>query len=201
MRRNREFYCALKLFDPQVYALSDVIVLVDSDILFFQRPAELLCCARRGLPCFNSDYQDAYAVPAEELRRRFNIDVLSKVNAGLSVLRRADYDLDLMEKYFECFSSSTSRVNRHEQTLNALLLSRAGAHRLSKAYQISRQRIGAATVSHHFVNDGSRLRFYTSGIKRLRQRAIFASVRAGNGLAEKTRRDRGGWRPDHGSRQ
>ena len=176
MRARSEFYCALKLFDPSVFSPTDVIVLVDSDILFFQHPSELLDYARQGNPCFNSDYLDAYAVPAEELRRRLDINVFSKVNAGLVVLRRADYDLDFMERYFACFSAPIRDVNRHEQTLHALLLSRSGAHRLSDAYQISRQRISTKTVSHHFVNDGSRLHFYTRGIRALKQSAMFATI-------------------------
>jgi hypothetical protein len=176
MRARPEFYCALKLFDPSVYSPTDVIVLVDSDILFFQHPSEFLNYVRRGNPCFNSDYQDAYAVPAEELRRRLNINVLSKVNAGLLVLRRADYDLNFMEDYFACFSSPIRDVNRHEQTLHALLLSRSEAYRLSNAYQISGQRISATTVSHHFVNDGSRLQFYTRGIRTLKRCAMYATI-------------------------
>ena len=176
MRARSEFYCALKLFDPSVYTPTDVIVLVDSDILFFQHPSELLHYARCGIPCFNSDYQDAYALPAKELRRRLNIDVFSTINAGLVVLRRADYDLNFMERYFTCFSSPIRDVNRHEQTLHALLLSRSGAHRLSDVYQISRQRITATTVSHHFVNDGSRLHFYTRGVRALKQCDMFATI-------------------------
>ncbi len=176
MRAKSEFYCALKLFDPSVYTQTDVIVLIDSDILFFQRPSELINCVKRGKPCFNSDYQDAYAVPAEELRRRLNINVLSKVNAGLVVLRRVDYDLNFMERYFACFSSPIRDVNRHEQTLHALLLSRSEAHRLSNSYQISRQRISTTTVSHHFVNDGSRAYFYTKGVRKLKQPVMFTTI-------------------------
>jgi len=176
MRARSEFYCALKLFDPSVYSPTDVIVLVDSDILFFQHPSELLDYAKHGNPCFNSDYLDAYAVPAEELRRRLDINIFPKVNAGLVVLRRADCDLNFIERYFACFSAPIRDVNRHEQTLHALLLSRSGAHRLSNAYQISRQRIGTTTVSHHFVNDGSRLHFFTRGIRALKQSAMFAAI-------------------------
>lgn len=180
MRARSDFYCALKLFDPLVYTPADVIVLVDSDILFFKHPSELLNSARCGIPCFNSDYQDAYALPAEELRRRLNIDVFPKINAGLVVLRRADYDLNFMERYFAYFSSPIRDVNRHEQTLNALLLSRAEAHRLSDVYQISRQRITPTTVSHHFVNDGSRLHFYTRGVRALKRCAMFATISGRN---------------------
>ena len=58
-------------------------------------------------------------------------------------------------------------INRHEQTLNAILLSQANAARLSSAYQISRTPVTGGTVSHHFVNDGSRPAFYRVGMRRL----------------------------------
>jgi lipopolysaccharide biosynthesis glycosyltransferase len=183
MRAKSDFYCALKLFDPAVYALTDVILLIDSDILFFQRPSELLDCVGRGSPCFSSDYQDAYAVPGEELRRHLGIDVLPSVNLGLAVMRRADYDFDFMERYFACFPVPIRDVNRHEQTLYALLMSTRGAHRLGSAYQLSRQPINEGTVSHHFVNDGSRVRFSTRGVSALRRSGLFAEI-AGMGVWE-----------------
>lgn len=176
MRRALRFHCALKLFDPWVYSPTDVIVLMDSDILFFRRPHELLECAEKGKACFNADYQDAYAVRTGEIRHRMGIDVLDRVNAGLLVLEREKFDLDLVEQYFTTFPAPIHDLNRHEQTLYALLLSQAGAHRLSKVYQISKQPIEAATVSHHFVSDGSRLHFSTRGLKTLRRRGVLAAI-------------------------
>lgn len=172
MRQKRRFYCSLKLFDPWVYSAYDVVVLLDSDILFFRRPNELLERAARGAACFNSDYQSAYAVERDEIWRRLGVKVLDKFNAGLLVLARRDYDLDLVENYFASFFSASTDLNRHEQTAYAILLSRCGAHRLSGNYQISKQAIGSETVSHHFVNDGSRLHFSTRGVRTLRRRGF-----------------------------
>lgn len=177
MRARKAFYCALKLFDPAEYAKAAVILLIDSDVLFFQRPGELLTCVRQNRPCFNSDYQDAYAEKTEDLQRRFGMNLLPKVNMGLAVMRRADYDLEFMERYFSHFPYEIRDVNRHEQTLYALLMSRLGAHRLGSAYQLSRQPIRDATVSHHFVNDGSRADFNTLGLRALRQTRILDVIK------------------------
>jgi hypothetical protein len=181
MRQAPGFYCSLKLFDPWVYSARDVVVLLDSDILFFRRPRELLECAAEGAACFNSDYQSSYTVRGEEVRRRLGIEVLENVNAGLVVMARRDYDLDLVESYFATFASAIPNLNRHEQTAYAILLSRCGAHRLSEAYQISSQPIGPKTVSHHFVNDGSRLHFSTRGVRTLRRRGILDRLRSRGG--------------------
>jgi hypothetical protein len=175
MRQERGFPGALKLWDPWIYSTSDVIVLVDSDILFFQRPSELLDCAKKGKACFMPDYQDAYAVDREEIGRYLHIEVLPKVNSGLLSLGREDYDLELIEKYFKLFSAPSTPFWQ-EQTAYALLMTTSGARPLSDAYQISRQPLRAATVSHHFVNDGSRLRFLTRGVKTLKRRGTLDAI-------------------------
>ncbi len=176
MRRIRNHPFAVKLFDPWVYSASDKLVFMDSDILFFQRPSEFLNCVKRNQACFNSDYKNSYAVSMEDLRNCLGIDVMDRVNSGLMVLRRDQYDLDLIERYFCSIASLPSNLSKHEQTLYAVLLSQAHAHPLSDAYQISRQKITAATVSHHFVSDGSRVLFATKGIKTLKRRGIFTGI-------------------------
>jgi hypothetical protein len=104
---------------------------------------------------------------------------------GIAVMRRADYDFAAMEHYFSRFPSKIRDVNRHEQTLYALLLSVHGAHRLSSTYQLSRQPISDSTISHHFVNDGSRIQFSTRGIRALRRRGMTDAI-SGAGLSEGT---------------
>jgi len=169
----RPFYCALKLFGPMRYAQSGSILYFDSDILFFRTPVEILEHIKHGTPCYNSDYQDAYTHPVALINKLLSTNLDHKINAGLfHVSAQEDYSgsLDLMEAYFAkvpAVDQETWFVNRHEQTLNALLLSRANAARLSDAYQISKTPVTRQTVSHHFVNDGSRPDFYRIGIRRL----------------------------------
>ena len=178
MRKAPSFYCALKLFDPWVYTTNDVVVLIDSDVLFFGAPDELLACAAAGTACFNSDYQNAYALGPADLERHFGMTLLDRVNAGLLVLGRRDYDLDLIERYFASVPLQIPNLNKHEQTVYAALLSRAGARRLSEAYQISSQTITAATVSHHFVDDGARSKFGAKGVRTLRRRGFLDRLAA-----------------------
>ena len=80
-------------------------------------------------------------------------------------------NMNLIESYFEKvlkFGNMKDSVNRHEQTLVAILLSKAKAARLSDDYQISKKLITDKTVSHHFVDDGSRINFYKAGLSQLK---------------------------------
>ncbi len=176
MRQSPTFVCALKLFDPWIVSASDLLVLVDSDILFFRRPDELLNCVNAAVACFNSDYQDAYTASADAIFAALGALPLPRVNAGLVAMSRRHFDLDLIERYFAYFPSPIPCLDRHEQTLYAVMLGRAQAHRLSGAYQISKQPIHAGTVSHHFVNDGSRLHFSTRGVATLRSRGMLDAI-------------------------
>jgi len=166
------FYCALKLFGPMCFAQAHSVLYIDSDILFFRKPVELLGHIERQAPCFNSDYQNAYALAPECIEKILPVKLQHKVNAGLFHISRKDLAgrLEMVETYFEgipAVDQTSWTINRHEQTLNAIILSQAGAARLSSAYQISRTPVTDTTASHHFVNDGSRPDFYRNGIRRL----------------------------------
>lgn len=167
------FYCALKLFGPMYYPQTNGILYLDSDVLFFQKPVDMLRYIKIGKPFHMSDYQDFYAYPAEFLRKQFAIDLIPKLNAGLFYINKNDFseNMDLVERYFEKISKFEGEiydVNKHEQTLASILLAKANAARLNSDYQISTDPITAKTVSHHFVRDGSRGAFYTIGLRRLK---------------------------------
>lgn len=170
--RLPSFYCALKLFGPLCFTQAASVLYFDSDLLFFRKPLELLGHIGRQSPCFSSDYQDAYAYPVEFIKELLAVKLEPKVNAGLFHVARRDIagSMDLMEAYFSGIPAVDPEVwtiNRHEQTLNAIMLSQAGAARLGSVYQLSRTPVTDSTVSHHFVNDGSRPAFFRSGVRRL----------------------------------
>jgi hypothetical protein len=169
----RSFYCALKLFGPMRYTKARSVLYIDSDILFFRAPLEMLEHIKRGSPFFNSDYQDAYAHPLAFIRKQLCMKLEPAINAGLFHISKRDLacSLGLIEEYFSKIPAADPThwtINRHEQTANAIILSRANAERLSDAHQISRTPVTDRTVSHHFVADGSRPDFYAKGLRRLK---------------------------------
>ena len=169
----KSFYCALKLFGPMYYTRSDQILYFDSDVLFFNKPNEMLEHIENGTPFFMSDYQNAYSNSLELLEKMIHVKLMDKMNAGLFHVAKRDFadNMELVDSYFRKvpdIGSNDWRVNRHEQTLVAILLSKANGVRLGHDYQISKQPITDKTVCHHFVHDGSRPDFYRIGLRRLR---------------------------------
>lgn len=169
----KSFYCIIKLLGPMYYTKSERLLYLDSDVLFFKKPGEILKFIENGIPFYMSDYQDAYSHPLEFLKNLVHIGLAHKINAGLFHVAKRDFadHLDLVNFYFEKvpqIGNNDWRVNRHEQTLTAILLSKANGVRLSNVYQISKEPVTDKTISHHFVNDGSRQDFYSVGLRHLR---------------------------------
>jgi hypothetical protein len=163
---------ALKIFDFPAFAKNDHFLVLDSDVLFFKRPEEILTSIKRNRLFFMSDYQDSYIVSRDEIRKRYCRQIPHAFNTGISFLSKSLEDLSFIEKY--CEDLEKENLLQHswsEQTLWALLLSRLPdvADRLPETYSISSQPIDSKTISHHFVNDGSRGFFYTRGIEHLQQ--------------------------------
>lgn len=162
-----EFQLAKKLFDFPCLSQEPFIVGIDSDILFFRRPIEILECVHASAPFMSSDYQEAYDFDAPGL--------IPRLNSGLFGLRRADFDFTLVESLLQA-SVDASPAHRFEfwkgwleQTLLAYLFSRSSGGRVLdlSRYQISSMLISDDTVSQHFVNDGSRSAFFRWGLRRL----------------------------------
>lgn len=124
-----------------------------------------------------SDYQDGYVYSRAEIASRYGVDVLTRFNTGISCFRKDVFDWEFIERY--CADIEAAGLQAHpwaEQALFAILLSRhrERVDRLPSEYAISQTPIGPSTVSHHYVNDGSRGMFYTHGIPYLRRTTFLA---------------------------
>jgi hypothetical protein len=182
--RIKSFYCALKLFGPMYYTKAEHVLYLDSDVLFFRKPNEMLNYIESGIPFSMSDYQNAYSYPVEFLNQLLGIELHHKINAGLFHVARSDFGrhINLVEEYFKnasALESTKHSVNRHEQTLSTILLSKAEAVRLDSNDQISKTRVTDKAVSHHFVNDGSRIGFYVAGLRRLKSSGFIGKLGSG----------------------
>jgi len=171
-----EFQLAKKLFDFPSFATEPFVVGLDSDILFFRRPSEILECARAAAPFMSSDYQEAYEFDDALIRSAdHDFGLVPRLNSGLFGLRTEAFDFAVVESLLRaCVEASPARRFQFwrgwlEQTMLAALFSRGGGrHVLDLArYQISSMLIGDQTVSQHFVNDGSRSAFFSWGLRRL----------------------------------
>lgn len=162
---------SIKLFDSFFFSKSDKILILDSDVLFFKRPAAILHSILAGRGFFLNDTLDAYSLSSQEIMRTCKIAIRKRVNSGLLyVPGKKYYDLTMIEKYL---AAQSRKVCAHpswiEQTAFAVLISRhrGSFQRLGKVYGIARRNVSNATVCHHFVSGASRRYFYTRGLRRL----------------------------------
>ncbi len=93
---RRKYVMMLKLADLVFFAPRERILYVDSDILFFTNPTQLLEAGRRNL--FNRDIQSCYLYPPPELRAYTGIPVLERINAGLSSIWKEYFEISKMEQ-------------------------------------------------------------------------------------------------------
>lgn len=168
---------ARKIFDVPHFAENARFLILDSDVLFFQKPARILqWCGSTGDvngagdECwFNEDAADVSLISENEAREKFGIALWPRVNSGLCLLSKNTLDLDLCERALRETDITQGHVWLIEQTLFALCASaRNRGGLLPPEYEVSlgaKARSGA--VARHYVG-AVRQRFYGEGIARLR---------------------------------
>jgi hypothetical protein len=153
---RRRQVMALKLVDVRIWAESDRIAYLDSDICFFRYP-DFFLKALRGVSrgsYFNKDAKDAYVLDRLEIGRRLGVAPHQRVNAGLWVMNRNDIDLDVIERWLndpsikECLYAYTL-----DQTFISMLavLGADGVDHLPPEYDVDLAKPVATCVSKHYV--------------------------------------------------
>ncbi len=166
---RRAHFMFLKLFDPLFHSDSDRYILLDSDVLFFKKPTEMLDWVRTGKPIFlfNPDIGESYSVPVEALERHFGVKMLRRANAGLALIPREAVRLDVVEEYLSKFERESTHDLWLEQTAYALLASLyARSDLLPPSYEISfGPSRGSGSVARHYVGHrASRPHFFREGV-------------------------------------
>jgi hypothetical protein len=162
---------ALKIFDMPHFAEGDRFLIIDSDVLFFQRPGEVINWTRAGTDdCwFNEDVEEGTLVSPDEAFAELGVKLWRRVNSGLCLLFKQALDFD----FCDCALAQTSILRGHvwriEQTLFALCASRHGKGGLLPGdYEVSlKKHASAGVIARHYVG-AVRDRFYGEGLKRLR---------------------------------
>jgi hypothetical protein len=177
-RFRSDFQLAKKLFDFPSFSTEPLVVGIDSDILFFRKPLEILECTSASTPFISSDYQDAYEFAPNDFQ------LIPRLNSGLFGLHRDAFDFTLVEKWLEAWVDATPARRFQfwkgwlEQTMLACLFSRSAGGRVLELsrYQISSMLISDETISQHFVKDGSRSAFYHWGLRKLDEAGFLKAV-------------------------
>jgi hypothetical protein len=117
----------LKLTDFPVMSESAHLLTLDSDVLFFRFPAELVMAARApsSITLFQRDPESTYNISEERALSQLGIRLAPKVNTGIMVFPRDSLDLIRCEEYLG--DPDVARPSGWiEQTLHALCASEHG---------------------------------------------------------------------------
>jgi len=162
---------ALKVFDAHFFAEGDRFIMIDSNVLFFQRPDELIdWTAAESHNCwFNEDVREMSLISEEEASSELGVTPWSRVNTGLCLLSKEAFDFDFCDRILARTSVGRGETRRIEQTLLALCAARRNkGGLLPRKYEVSlRKHASPDAVSRHYLA-AVRNRFYGEGLKRLR---------------------------------
>ncbi len=157
-----------KIFDFAAYLKSDRMLLLDSDILFFAEPTELLKRVEDPQYCLNSVNQDvatAYTVEPAVVKEKCGFELCPRFNSGLGLIHRASLNLDWLEEFL-ALPDIIGYFWRIEQTLLALCSSRYGVELLPDAYNVRREEGLNGSPCRHYVGRIRHL-MYREGVRHL----------------------------------
>lgn len=165
---RRTNHLSPKVFDFRHYLAADRMLLLDSDVLFFHEPTELLRRiedAEYKRNSVNGDVASAYTVDPDIVRKQCNVDLIQRFNSGLGVIHKDSLNLDWIEEFL-ALPDIIGNFWRIEQTLYALCSSRFGTELLPSEYDVFLEGELDHRQSRHYVGAVRHL-MYEEGIKKL----------------------------------
>ncbi|MBF2074609.1 MAG: hypothetical protein IGS50_12725 [Synechococcales cyanobacterium C42_A2020_086] len=161
-------HLAPKVFDFASYLESDRMLLLDSDILFFAEPTELLRRIEDSNYCLNTvngDVSSAYTVDPQTVQAQFGFLVIERFNSGLGLIHKQSMRLDWIEEFL-ALPDIIGHFWRIEQTLYALCSSRYGVELLPDEYTVRLEENKKGLPSRHYVGAIRHL-MYAEGMRQL----------------------------------
>lgn len=173
-----KFVHTLKLFDPFFFLENSSFILIDSDVLFFSCPQELI----NGIEAtkdtseipnlYLTDLQDAYTLQPSDLTTLLGKDCIERVNVGVLRVHQDTLDFRRIEQDMQQIYSwyKEDKISYFiEQTLWAMELTRTNnTLPLPNTYVLAPSGEEPDLVSGHFCGGGySTTMFYRAGLPRL----------------------------------
>jgi hypothetical protein len=125
-----------KLFDFYLLSHAEFIISIDSDIVFFRRPEELIAPKALQKNLYNKDCAYWYSMDLDQLEASFGIRPPPLVNSGLALVRRESMDFNLINQWLvnpKLFADAWVT----EQTLHALCSTIYGIELLPDPYCVA----------------------------------------------------------------
>ncbi|MEG5123195.1 hypothetical protein QUB63_02920 [Microcoleus sp. ARI1-B5] len=152
-----------------------VVVGIDSDVLVFDRPTEVLeqCAAAKNSPALTS-FRDEFdwvtvCAPVKEMEARCGTRIESRFNGGLVVLPKfGDEQFRFMERMLRAYRPEWRAHYFAEQTLLALMAGEFGWNQLPPLYQMGEETNSPDAIAIHYIsNQAVRPRYFSEGVPRL----------------------------------
>lgn len=162
---------ALKLFDMPHFCEAPRFLMLDSDVLFFNHPREIMDWVGSGADeCwFNEDVAEGSLISEKDALDDLGVKLWPRVNSGVGLVTKSAVDFEFCDRALGETPILKGHLWRVEQTLFALCASRHGkGGLLPKTYEVSLGKHAAENcVARHYVG-AVRDRFYGEGLRRLR---------------------------------
>jgi len=159
---------SLKIMDFPLYLQSERLILLDSDVLFYRRPAVLMDRIEDGsykLNTVNRDVEGALTVDAKTVEKLYGFRLLECYNSGLGLIHKGSLRYDWMEEFLG-IPGIIGHWWRIEQTLFALCSCRYGAELLPEEYDVYLGKGLGNRPSRHYVGAVRHL-MYSEGMRKL----------------------------------
>jgi hypothetical protein len=176
----------LKFFDTLTHLSTLRFLVLDSDVIFFRRPQEILDWADSGSRVcrYNEDTREKFCSPRADIEAALPVTLPPRFNSGLVLMPRDAMNPGLAGRLLEALEGKAHAPQFFEQTLYALMAScnPDGARPLPRTYNISWGYLrGRGSVCRHYVGKFKDDLLYIEGAPML----LLAVIR---------RRLTGGWR-------
>lgn len=152
---RKERIISVKEFDFPYYSLADRIMLLDSDVLFFANPVDLLKRIEDPgyrLNCVNGDVETAYSISPQEAKKYAGVDLIERFNSGLGLVHKEALNWDWVEEFITVIPGLLeNHIWRFEQTLCALCCCRHGAELLPSAFDVHLEGAVGSSPCRHYV--------------------------------------------------
>lgn len=169
---------ALKVFDFVAYLKTDRMLILDSDILFFSKPARLLEATEGSAErcnMLNRDWRFGYSVNLEDMQHLVDFPVQPLINSGLGLIHKNSIPLPLIE-HFLGFPNILSNPHLIEQTTIALSSLKFGFKMLPEEYNVYLGKLLPGFPCRHYTGPVRHL-MYSEGIRVLYKNGFLNKIK------------------------
>ena len=180
LQRSKEYrnsnIATVKLWDYFIMSSAERIISIDSDIVFFKSPKQIID-PQATKNYYNEDLQFAYSMSVEDINKNFHIALPPKVNSGLFNVSRDIFNASQIETWLENKELFSNKWVT-EQTLHAMLSAthKDGLALLDSRYVVSTTRgIAPDTICKHYPGFFRPL-FFQEGLPIFYKSSDFSSI-------------------------